>query len=156
MRSFKSYLLSLDQFFLLLGPENGLQHLTEAGGQVGRKRRPSWLPRLHQWLHHPGLLHGPPQAYLQSVRWSDCIGKSLILILISGKCYGWAVKSTEFKLWCFWSAECGFKSPAVTLVSLSKTLYHCFVLQMGRKAVGPVGCVTLRLGVPGCGCWMYR
>ena len=31
---------------------------------------------------------------------------------------------------------------AVTLVSLSKTLNHnCFVLRMGRKAVGPVCCV---------------
>ena len=30
----------------------------------------------------------------------------------------------------------------VTLVSLSKTLNHyCFVLRMGRKAVGPVHCV---------------
>ena len=30
----------------------------------------------------------------------------------------------------------------VALVSLSKTLYHnCFVLRMGRKAVGPVCCV---------------
>ena len=58
------------------------------------------------------------------------------------KCRGRAVKSTEFKLWCFWSAECGFESPAVTLVSLSKTLNHCFVLRMGRKAVGPMCCVT--------------
>ena len=33
-----------------------------------------------------------------------------------------------------------FESPAVTLVSLSKT--HCFVLQMGRKAVGPMCCVN--------------
>ena len=40
---------------------------------------------------------------------------------------------TEFKLWCFWSVECGFESPsAVTLVSLSKTFHHCFVLRMGR------------------------
>ena len=32
--------------------------------------------------------------------------------------------------------------PVVTLVSLSKTLNHnCFVLRMGRKAVGPVCCV---------------
>ena len=58
------------------------------------------------------------------------------------KCRGWAVKITEFKLWCFWSAECGFESQAVTLVSLSKTLNHCFVLRMGRKAVGPMCCVT--------------
>ena len=32
--------------------------------------------------------------------------------------------------------------PVVALVSLSKTLNHnCFVLRMGRKAVGPVCCV---------------
>ena len=32
--------------------------------------------------------------------------------------------------------------PAAALVSLSKTLDHnCFVLRMGRKAVGPVCCV---------------
>ena len=32
--------------------------------------------------------------------------------------------------------------PVAALVSLSKTLNHnCFVLQMGRKAVGPVCCV---------------
>ena len=27
--------------------------------------------------------------------------------------------ATKFKLWCFWSAEFGFESPAVTLVSWS-------------------------------------
>ena len=33
--------------------------------------------------------------------------------------------------------------PVAALVSLSKTLNHnCFVLRMGRKAVGPVCCVT--------------
>ena len=57
-------------------------------------------------------------------------------------CRGRAVKSTEFKLWCFWSAECGFESQAVTLVSLSKTFNHCFVLRMEHKAVGPMCCVT--------------
>ena len=32
--------------------------------------------------------------------------------------------------------------PVTALVSLSKTLNHnCFVLRMGRKAVGPVFCV---------------
>ena len=32
--------------------------------------------------------------------------------------------------------------PAAALVSLSKTLNHnCFVLRMGRKAVGPMCCV---------------
>ena len=32
--------------------------------------------------------------------------------------------------------------PVAALVSLSKTLNHnCFILQMGRKAVGPVCCV---------------
>ena len=32
--------------------------------------------------------------------------------------------------------------PVAALVSLSKTLNHnCFVLRMGRKAVGPVCCV---------------
>ena len=30
----------------------------------------------------------------------------------------------------------------MTLVSLSKTLIHCFVIRMGRKANGPVCCVT--------------
>ena len=38
----------------------------------------------------------------------------------------------------FLISKCG----RVTLVSLSKTLNHCFVLQMGRKAVGPMCCVT--------------
>ena len=42
-------------------------------------------------------------------------------------------------------SECGFESRSGrsrTLVSLSKTLNHnCFVLRMGRKAVGPVCCV---------------
>ena len=42
-------------------------------------------------------------------------------------------------------SECGFESqawPVAALVSLSKTLNHnCFVLWMGRKAVGPVCCV---------------
>ena len=33
------------------------------------------------------------------------------------KCPGQAVKSTEFKLWCFRSSERGLESPAVTLVS---------------------------------------
>ena len=31
---------------------------------------------------------------------------------------------------------------AVTLVSLSKTLNHCLVLRMGRKAIGPGCCIT--------------
>ena len=31
---------------------------------------------------------------------------------------------------------------SLTFVSLSKTLYHCFVLRVGRKAVGPMCCVT--------------
>ena len=51
-------------------------------------------------------------------------------------------QSTEFKLWCFYTAECGFEFHAVTLVSLSKTLTYCFVLRMGKKAVGPMFCVT--------------
>ena len=58
------------------------------------------------------------------------------------KCHGQAVKSIEFKLWCFWSAECGFESPAVTLVSLSKPLNHCFVLRIRRKAIGPMCCAN--------------
>ncbi len=46
--------------------------------------------------------------------------------------------------------------PVTVLVSLSKTLNHnCFVLQMGRKAVGPVCCVMhvkepRRRGLPRC------
>ena len=36
----------------------------------------------------------------------------------------------------------GSNPSAVTLASLSRTLSHFFVLQMGRKAVGPVCCVT--------------
>ena len=40
-------------------------------------------------------------------------------------------------------SECGFPAwPVAALVSLSKTLNHnCFVLRMGRRAVGPVCCV---------------
>ena len=42
-------------------------------------------------------------------------------------------------------SECGFETRpgrSRVLVSLSKTLHHnCFVLRMGRKAVGPVFCV---------------
>ena len=35
--------------------------------------------------------------------------------------------------------------PVTALVSLSKTLNHnCFVLRIGRKAVGPVCCVNAR------------
>ena len=71
-----------------------------------------------------------------------CERKQKQALLMKGKCRGKADKSIDFKLWCFWSAECGFESPAVTLVSLSKTLYHWFVLRMGRKAVGPMCCVT--------------
>ena len=37
----------------------------------------------------------------------------------------------------------GLNPPAVTLVSLSKTLYYCFVLRMGRKAVCPMCFVTV-------------
>ncbi len=52
-------------------------------------------------------------------------------------CRVWADTSTGLELWC------GFESRFVTLVSLSNTLNHdCFVLRMGRKAVGPVCCVT--------------
>ncbi len=39
--------------------------------------------------------------------------------------------------------QIGVRVPVLTLVSLSKTLYHyCCVFRMGRKAVGPVCCVT--------------
>ena len=48
------------------------------------------------------------------------------------KCRGRAVKSTKFNSGVSDKAECGFESPAMTLVSLSKTLNHCFVLRMGR------------------------
>ena len=38
--------------------------------------------------------------------------------------------------------KCYSGKPVAALVSLSKTLNHnCFVLRMGRKAVGPVCCV---------------
>ena len=56
-----------------------------------------------------------------------------------------------------------------TCVKLSKTLQQCFVLWMGRKAVGPICCVTNvkwpsaliekwrgSPGVPGCGCRIRR
>ena len=44
---------------------------------------------------------------------------------------GVALPEWEFESW-----------PVAALVSLSKTLIHnCFVLRMGRKAVGPVCCV---------------
>ena len=36
----------------------------------------------------------------------------------------------------------GSNPPVVTLVSLSKTLDHCFILRMERNAVGPMCCVT--------------
>ena len=75
------------------------------------------------------------QIYIKNIK-AQWLSKSL------WKCRGRAVKSTEFKRWCFWSAECGFESPAATLVSLSKTLDHCFVLWMGRNAIGPMCCVT--------------
>ena len=40
------------------------------------------------------------------------------------------------------SSRMWVRIPAVTLVSLSKTLNHnCFVLRRGRKAVGPVCCL---------------
>ena len=40
------------------------------------------------------------------------------------------------------SSRMWVRIPVVTLVSLSKTLNHnCFILRMGRKAVGPVCCV---------------
>ena len=40
------------------------------------------------------------------------------------------------------SSRMWVRIPVVTIVSLSKTLNHnCFVLRMGRKAVGPVCCV---------------
>ena len=40
------------------------------------------------------------------------------------------------------SSRMWVRIPVVTLVSLSKTLNHnCFVLRMGRKAVGSVCCV---------------
>ena len=42
---------------------------------------------------------------------------------------GGADKITGVKFWGFWSAECGYESRATC------------VLQMGRKAIGPVCCV---------------
>ena len=46
--------------------------------------------------------------------------------------------------------------PVATLVSLSKTLNHnCFVLRMGRKAVGPVCCV-MHIKEPRTRCFWIR
>ena len=70
------------------------------------------------------------------------LGPKYVILFLLWKCRFRAVKTIKFKFSCFWSAGCGFKSPAVTPVSLSKSLNHCFVLWMGRKAVGPMCCVT--------------
>ena len=42
----------------------------------------------------------------------------------------------------------GSNPPAVTLVSLSKTLNHCFVLRMGHKAIDPMCCVIRHVKGP--------
>ena len=52
------------------------------------------------------------------------------------------IVSTAFKTLLFLISRVWVESQAVTLVSLSKTLNHCFVLRMGRKVVGPMCCVT--------------
>ena len=56
-------------------------------------------------------------------------------------CIGPAVKSTGIKLWWVRVPVVGSSPSHDTRVSVSKTLNHCFVLWMGRKAVGPVCCV---------------
>ena len=63
-------------------------------------------------------------------------------IPVLGKCRGRAVKSTEFQTLLFLISRVWIRIPSHVLVSLSKTLTHCFVLQMGRKVVGSVCCVT--------------
>ena len=54
------------------------------------------------------------------------------------KCHGRAVKSTKFKLWCFWV---WVQIPSRDTCVL-ETLNHCFVLRIRLKAVGPMCCVT--------------
>ena len=41
-----------------------------------------------------------------------CIRRKYELFLLWGSWRGWVCKSTRLKLWCFWSAECGFESPS--------------------------------------------
>ena len=48
-----------------------------------------------------------------------------------GKCRGRTVKSTKFKLWCFWSSQCGFESPVVN----ARHLTIASSLPMGSKDV---------------------
>ena len=75
---------------------------------------------------------------------------------IMWKIRGWAVKSTEFYLWCFWYAGCGLESPAVTLVSLSKTLNHCFIICLMHVKEHCTLHLSKRDGfclvISGCGC----
>ena len=62
-------------------------------------------------------------------------------ILFCGAYNGLAVKSTWFKLCCPNQQSVGSK--VVTPVSKQDTWPWCLVLWMGRKAIGPVCCITL-------------
>ena len=89
--------------------------------------------------------------------WSNCYCLVMFICVIA--CRGWADKNARLKLWCFWSAECGYEVPVMILVFLH---YYWCVLRMGRKAIGPVCCVInvkepsalieKRRGSPRC-CW---
>ena len=72
----------------------------------------------------PIKLHSLLPRYNKQV-WSDHVSTNIRMLHMgveSKLCIyllGPTVKSTKFKLLCFWSAEFGFESPAVTLVSWS-------------------------------------
>ena len=64
----------------------------------------------------------------------------IYLVYLSGG-VSWP-SGTGLKFWCCQKTRMWVWFQVATLVSLSKTLNHnCFVLRMGRKAVGPVCCV---------------
>ena len=96
-------------------------------------------PRCHDWGPNCEM-KGPPVCVLWLLHYIALIWKCELNLNwnLNWKCRSRTVESTEFKLFCFWSAECRFESPAVTLVSLTKTFNHCFLLRMGCKAVGPM------------------
>ncbi len=64
-----------------------------------------------------------------------------ILFSVLMACRGRADKNTGLKLWCFWSAECGFESLCWHLCPKARQNHYCCILQIGHKAVGPVCCV---------------
>ncbi len=65
---------------------------------------------LPMWIFLSWINHRNQWVLSDSVPFIGCKSQMLLPPPSSFACLGWAVKRNGLKLWCLWSAECGFES----------------------------------------------